>query len=228
MTQQLTFDFLLEESHSVNNFIVFGSNLEAFCLLNRTREDRDSLDSQIIFLSGEEKCGKTHLGQIWKNNYNAKTLDLAGSAELGFDEFVHSIGSSVEKFEYYLVDNFSRNIGDDRFFCLLNTVMANNSSILIIARENPGRRPVTMKDLESRIRGGTSLKIGKLTSDAKPMLINKLFADRQIFVSGDVLRYLNGKLSPSYREVYDCVSKIARAVGESGQRLTSSFVKTII
>ncbi|MDR1495148.1 MAG: hypothetical protein LBI29_03920, partial [Rickettsiales bacterium] len=208
MTQQMTFDFLVEENYSTGNFIVFGGNIEAFCTLNRAKEDTDDgLDNQITFLSGEEKCGKTHLGQIWKHNHNANTLDLSELQGLKFEEFIQKIGNVIEKFEYYLVDNFPRNIEDDKFFYLLNTLMINNSSVLIVSGEDLGRRHSKIKDLESRLRGGTILKIGKLTSDAKPMLINKLFADKQIYVRGDVLKYLNGKLGASYRDVFNGVSR---------------------
>ncbi|MDR2777223.1 MAG: hypothetical protein LBB24_00410 [Rickettsiales bacterium] len=227
MTQQMTFDFQLEENYNVNNFIVFSGNREAFCVLNRTGDEED-LSIRIIFLSGEEKCGKTHLGRIWKNNHNAKVIDLSILGKLEFEEFVPRVGSIIEKLDFYLIDDFPEDIEDDKFFYLLNTVMANNSSILIISRECIDRRHRSTMDLESRIRGGICLRIGKLTTDAKPMLINKLFADRQIYVNGDVLKYLNEKLSTNYREVYDRIGEIIIKMSESGQRLTSNFLKTLL
>jgi chromosomal replication initiation ATPase DnaA len=228
MTQQTAFDFQIEENYSVNNFIVFSGNMEAFCMLNRTGDERNDLDSQIVFLSGEEKCGKTHLGQIWKNNHNAKTIEMSALIGLEFEELVPRVGSIIEKLDYYLIDDFPEDIEEDRFFYLLNTVLVNNSSALIISRGDMSRKHRSMKDLESRIRGGMSLRIGKLTRDAKPMLINKLFADKQIFVNGDVLKYLNGKLSTNYREVYSLVSRIILRMSENGQKLTTGFLRTIL
>ncbi|MDR1425864.1 MAG: hypothetical protein LBI70_02630 [Rickettsiales bacterium] len=228
MTEQMSFNFPQEENYSANNFIVFSGNLEAFCLLNQARDDSEALGNQIIFLHGEEKSGKTHLGQIWRHNHGAINMDLQELVKLDFEEFVPKIGSIIEKLEYYLFDNFPSDIEEDKFFYLINTVITNGSSALFITRDSIPKKHRTMKDLESRIRGGIDIRIGKLSSDAKPMLINKLFADRQIFLGGDLLKYLNTKLGTNYREIYDHINRIVLEVSNGGQRLTISFLKTIL
>ncbi|MDR2077358.1 MAG: hypothetical protein LBP39_00120 [Rickettsiales bacterium] len=228
MMHQLTFDFLARENYSIGNFIVFSGNMEAFCLLNRVRGHENDITGQVIFLTGEKKCGKTHLGQIWKQNHNAKIIDLLKIYKLPFESFVQNIGSTVEQFEFYLVDNLPRDIEDDKFFYLLNNILNNNSTILIISDLDIKRERVILRDLESRIVASTFLKIGKLTREIKPMLINKLFSDRQIFIGGDVLKYLDSRLVLSYDSIYKCVDKICNVVLEGEHRLTVGFIKNLV
>jgi chromosomal replication initiation ATPase DnaA len=232
VTQQMTFDFISGEDYSASNFIVFSGNMEAFCLLNRIKGDEGDPSGQIIFLVGEKKCGKTHLGHLWKQNHNARTIDLSELYELTFESFVQSIGLMMERFEFYIVDNFPVDIEDDKFFYLLDKILNNNSTILIISDVDRRKKRVILRDLESRIEASIFLKIGKLTRDAKPMLINKLFSDRQISIGGDVLKYLNGILATNYEIVYNCVDKICKCIHselfDGGYRITVNFVKKIL
>jgi chromosomal replication initiation ATPase DnaA len=230
--KQLIFDFRFSDDYSISNFIVFPGNLEAFCVLSRTvEEEREGkLDKQIIFLSGEKKSGKTHLSCIWKQHHDAKIIDLDEARGLSFEDFVQSLGSSLEKFGYYIIDNFPMNIADDKFLYLLNTLLLNNSSVLLISEFDMQRRlNFDSKDLESRIRASTFLSIGKLTDDIKPMLIGKLFADRQILVSGGAMSYLNDRTGTNYREVVSSVNLVCdRLLAGDRQRLSLSFLKGII
>jgi chromosomal replication initiation ATPase DnaA len=221
----MTFDFIADENYSASNFIVFSGNIEAFCLANRMRGDDSDLVGQIVFLGGDRKCGKTHLSQIWKQNRGAKTIDLLELYKLPFESFVEKIGSTVEQFEFYLIDDFPQDIEDDKFFYLVDVIANNNSTILIVSNFNRRREQIILRDLESRIVASTFLKIGKLTRDVKPMLINKLFSDRQIFIDGNVLEYLDRILITNYENIYNYIDKICSGMLEEEHRLTVGFIK---
>lgn len=225
--KQLFFDFFEEDNYNINNFIVFNENLEAYYFLNRNKEDENILTNQLIFLSGGKKCGKTHLGQIWKQKHNAKVLNYNDIFSLDFGNFIDCINKTIEKFDYYLLDNLGNNFDEDRLFYLLNSVLNNSSAILIISEFNLAKKKIKIKDLKSRINSGINLKIKKLSKEVKTMLINKLFIDKHISVSGDILKYLTKKLKNDYELVYNDVNFIINSICDGKNKLSLAFVKNI-
>lgn len=225
--QQLGFGFLDEDNYNINNFIVFNENKEAYYFLNKNKEDENILNHQIIFLSGERKCGKTHLGQIWKQKHNAKNINYK-SFELNLDDFMEHIGNNIEKFDYYLLDNLNDKVDENKLFYLLNTILNNNSAILIISEFNILKSKLKLKDLKSRINSAVHLKIKKLSKEIKTMLIIKLFADKQISVNGEVLKYLTKKLTTNYEYINNYINKISNEILENKKRITLNYIKEIL
>lgn len=226
--RQLGFDFLNEDNYNINNFIPFSENKEAFYFLNRSKEDENFLEHQVIFLTGGRKCGKTHLGQIWKQKHNAKNINYNEIFKLNTDDFVHYIGVNIEKYDYYLLDNLDKNFDEDKMFYLINTVLNNSSDILIISNFNILKKRFKIKDLKSRVNSAIHLKIKKLSKEIKTMLIIKLLADNQISLSGDILKYLTKKLKTDYEVVYNFVDMLVDKIGENGGKVNLNFVKKLI
>lgn len=110
MDTQLSFNFPRSNDYSFENFIVFDSNNEAFNyllgdVLNADEEKTTAL-GLIIFLRGEQKSGKTHLAQLWKQKNNAKILPVDQLFCLKFEQFTNEINNLIEPLDYYLVDDF--------------------------------------------------------------------------------------------------------------------------
>lgn len=226
--RQLGFDFLNEDNYNINNFIPFSENKEAFYFLNRSKEDENFLEHQVIFLTGGRKCGKTHLGQIWKQKHNAKNINYNEIFKLNTDDFIHYIGVNIEKYDYYLLDNLDKNFDEDKMFYLINTVLNNSSDILIISNFNILKKKFKIKDLKSRVNSAIHLKIKKLSKEIKTMLIIKLLADNQISLGGDILKYLTKKLKTDYEVVYNFVDMLVDKIGENGGKVNLNFVKKLI
>lgn len=225
--KQLGFDFLNENDYNINNFIVFNENLEAYYFLNGSKEEENILENQLIFLSGGRKCGKTHLGRIWKQKHNAKMVDWACFA-LEFNKFVDYVNKTIEKFDYYLLDGVESGFDENKLLYLINSVLNNSSAILIIGETNLAKEKIKTKDLKSRINAGVNLKIKKLSKEVKTMLINKLFVDKHISINGDVLKYLTKKLKTDYEVVYDGVNNVINHFYDGKNKLTLSFVKEVL
>lgn len=226
MNNQLSFEFLTNTNYSIDNFIVFNENIEAFYYLNSDKEDENIFYNQIVFLSGEKKCGKTHLALIWKQNHNAKVIDINSISNLEFDIFIKEVGSLIEKFDYYLIDNFPERIDEDKFFYLLNTILLNNSSVLLVCENDISKKEFKFPDLKSRISAAIHLRIKNLSKDIKPMLINKLFADKQIFINGKILEYLNNELPTNYNSIYNYIDMVSKEF--NGQKLSLSILNNFL
>jgi chromosomal replication initiation ATPase DnaA len=225
--QQLGFDFLNEDNYNINNFIVFNGNLEAFYFLSRDKDDENILNNQILFLNGEEKCGKTYLAMIWKQKHNAKLINANNLINTNFDDFVKYIGNVIEKFEYYVLDNMNENISEDKFFYLLNTILNNSSVILVVSEFDFMKRVFKLEDLGSRIKSAVHLKIKKLSKEIKPMLLIKLFSDRQISIGGDVLKYLNKHLKTKYKDVCNFVELVSGECLGDKRKINLNLIKRL-
>ncbi len=226
--RQLGFDFLNEDNYNINNFIPFGENEEAFYFLNRSKEDENILEHQIIFLTGGRKCGKTHLGQIWKQKHNAKNINYEEIFKLELDDFINYIGNNIEKYDYYLLDNLDENFDENKLFHLINNVLNNNSNILIISNFNILSKKFKIKDLKSRVNSAIHLKIKKLSKEIKTMLIIKLLADNQISLNGEILKYLTKKLKTDYEYIYNFIDKLVDKITENGGKINLISVKELV
>lgn len=227
--KQLGFDFLYNnDRYNANNFIVFDSNEEAYYFLNKNKDEENILKHQLIFLSGEKKCGKTHLGMIWKQKHNAKNINFEELFKLDLNDFISKVNNTIEQFDYYLLDNLKENFNEEKLFYLLNTILNNNSSILIISEFNIFKKTIKLKDLKSRIHSGINLKIKHLSKNIKNMFIIKLFSDRLIYVNGDVLKYLVKKLDTNYLNIYNFVTTIDNTLVEDGNKLNLKFIKDLL
>lgn len=222
--QQMSFDFIADVKYSIGNFIVFNENIDAFYYLNKEFDDGIP-ENHVVFLSGERKCGKTHLGQIWKQKHNAKNINIREFYKVSFDKFIVKLNDLIDSFDYYVFDNFPADIAEDKFLFLLNTIITNNSNILIISECDFKDKTIKLKDLKSRIDASAHLKIAILSKDIKPMLINKLFADKQIFIDGSVLKYLNENLPTNYGIIFDFVENIFSNLNSSKRILNINFIK---
>ena len=155
--KQLEFDFFDNiDCYNINNFIINSSNFNAYNYLTNL----DNKD-HFIFLSGEDKSGKTYLSLIWKQLVNARNIDFNTLNSLSFDDFIESINSIIEPFDYYILDDLPSNFNEEKLFYILNSILNNNSIILITSNFNIFKKKILLKDLQSRVKSGINLKIGK-------------------------------------------------------------------
>ena len=202
--KQLEFDFFDDiDCYNINNFIVNSSNFGAYNYLTNI-ENKD----HFIFLSGEEKSGKTYLSLIWKQLVNARNVDFNIINSLSFDDFIKSINSIIEPFDYYIVDGLPFDFDEEKLFHLLNSILNNNSIILITSNFNIFKKKILLKDLQSRVKSGINLKIGKFCKETKYIYIAKLLSDNKLFLNEDIMKYLVRKLPNNYKDLYFKVEEI--------------------
>lgn len=223
MTEQLEFDFLKNrENYSVNDFIVFSGNEEAFCFLNQ----KNSNIIGVFFLIGEKKSGKTYLANIWKNNVNAKFLDYNSIFKLKLEKFNSSLISSIENYENYILEDIDLSkMDEDKFFHLINIVLLKNCNLLITTTSNVARHKFNLKDLKSRINSTIKIKIGKLEPEVKYMFFLKLFSDKKIILKPRTAKYIFKFVPDTYNDVCDFVDKIIRISKEEKNKISIPFFK---
>lgn len=219
--KQLEFDFFDNiDCYNINNFIINSSNFNAYNYLTNL----DNKD-HFIFLSGEDKSGKTYLSLIWKQLVNARNIDFNTLNSLSFDDFIESINSIIEPFDYYILDDLPFNFNEEKLFYILNSILNNNSIILITSNFNIFKKKILLKDLQSRVKSGINLKIGKFCKETKYIYIAKLLSDNKLFLNEDIMKYLVRKLPNNYKDLYFKVKEIVDF--SSSNKITLQNVKQL-
>ena len=220
--EQLEFEFLKDtENYSLDNFILFSSNDEAFCFLNNNKNIVG-----LIFLIGEKKSGKTYLANIWKNNVNAKFIDYKSMLKLNNEEFNSFLINKIENYENYIIDDINLNKFDEmKFFHLLNIINLKKCNLLVTTTQNVNKHKFELKDLKSRINSSIKLKIGKLTEEIKYIFFLKLFSDKQIILKPKTAKYIF-KYSPNnYEGIYNFVNKVINIAKNKKNKISIQFFK---
>lgn len=219
--KQLEFDFFDNiDCYNINNFIINSSNFNAYNYLTNL----DNKD-HFIFLSGEDKSGKTYLSLIWKQLVNARNIDFNTLNSLSFDDFIESINSIIEPFDYYILDDLPSNFNEEKLFYILNSILNNNSIILITSNFNIFKKKILLKDLQSRVKSGINLKIGKFCKETKYIYIAKLLSDNKLFLNEDIMKYLIRKLPNNYKDLYFKVEEIVDF--SSSNKITLQNIKQL-
>ena len=176
MSTQFPLDLALPPDNSAAAFVRGDSNREAVAAL----ADISVWANNILAVIGPKGCGKTHLGHIWAEQHNAISLD-------GGDGF-------VPRRDYrgraLWIDNAS---GADEYtlFTLINLTITGELQALLLSDQNmPSVWDVQLPDLHSRLKNVQVARIAEPDEDLLRAIITKLFMDRGLKVSSDLIEYL--------------------------------------
>ena len=212
MREQLSFDFFKTDNYDLNNYILMPENEMIYKILSNSTEN--AFLPNVIFLMGEEKTGKTYLGKIFQNSFNARVLKKG--------EFV------IEKYDNYILADLNKNFNEEKLFFLLNSIILNNSRILITCNFNIMKSKFKIKDLKSRVDSAFFFELkNKIDKNFKKIFILKLFSDKQIKLNDQTLNYFEKNLPNRYKDLVESVDKIDISSIAEKKNITVPFVKKI-
>ena len=107
--------------------------------------------------------------------------------------------------------------GERALFHLVNLVRAEGASLLITSRVPVARLPLTLPDLVSRLRAVPQAELGPPDDALLAGILVKLFDDRQLRVTPQVVAYLASRMERSIAVARDIVARLDRA-SLSGKR----------
>ena len=96
------------------------------------------------------------------------------------------------------MENLNSEINEEAMFHLYNLYRNEGGNILFTSTEAPARLPLKLKDLQSRLNIVPSIEIKAPDDELLSALLIKLFMDRQIVVSPEVISYLLNNMQRSF------------------------------
>ncbi len=194
-TSQLPLEFYHRPYMSKDDFMPAACNFEAYRLI-------DSWPVWTYFAAciyGPEGCGKTHLANIFSEKVSviehypykipyikAKDLTLEMPRQL------------LSKHYCLIVEDLQDYTNQEVLFNLYNIYRDEGGCILFTSTIAPARINFSLPDLRSRMNIIPSIEIKEPDDDLLSALLVKLFMDRQITITPDLIKYILANMQRSF------------------------------
>lgn len=151
-----------------------------------------------LVLTGSAESGKTHLARMWQ---------------------ARSGGEIIENFE-----------GEDAEDLLhrLNAAREEGRFLLLTSRLTPAAWPFTLPDLTSRLGALPKAQLSPPDDALLAALLAKLFADRQLRASGELVAWLASRIERSFSGAARAVKMLDEAALAEGRNLTLALAQKVM
>lgn len=191
MPTQLPLDLGHRPALGRDDFLVADCNSAAVAWIDRWPE----WPGNGLAIFGPPGCGKSHLAEVWRARSGARRIEPAALARA---EPPQLVGESAECLIDGLYDGPETALDERRLLHLYNLVRERGGHLLLLSRTAPARWPVTLPDLKSRLGALPAVEIGPPDDAMLASVMVKLFADRQLVVSAEVVSYLVARMERSF------------------------------
>lgn len=215
--KQIPLDLGFRPALGRQDFFVAPGNAEAVAWIDRW----PAWPRPVFALFGPAGCGKSHLAQVFAARSAAQVI---GAKDLRITE----VGELAQTHKAIVLEDGDAGVEETALFHLHNAVIEAGGWLLLTGREAPARWSVQLPDLRSRLAAVTAARIDAPDDDMMQAVLIKLFADRQISVSPDVISYLIRHMDRTFATARALVD-IADRESLAGQRsVTVPLVKDLL
>jgi len=217
-TQILEFDF--KPSYCEADFIIAGSNSNLWDLL----QDVANWPDNRFILVGPEYSGKTHLARIWEIKNNAHCFEA--------EEFTVVEYAKLPSTKSIVLENLERLCGnreqEEDLFQFCDTVSKENRKFLITSSIDPKELEFIKPDLRSRLLGTRVGKINQPDAKLLSILYNKLFSDKQISYTPDLIQYLVKNSERSFSAAHRMVENLDKMSLINRKPVSKKMIRELI
>ncbi len=158
---------------------------------------------------GPKSCGKSHLAHIWAN----KVLScLPRPVEIPFIPARQINMKNVNKLtnvhQFLVIEDLETTVNEEALFHLYNNYNVPERFILFTSEQPPSKIPFKLPDLRSRLNIIPTVEIYHPDDEMLTALIAKLFNDRQIIISQEILNHILKHTERSFEFVSKLIAEI--------------------
>jgi chromosomal replication initiation ATPase DnaA len=164
-----------------------------------------------LAVTGPEGAGKTHLAHVWAARAGARIIAGADLPGLDLAGMPADAAMVVEDADRLRDLGRSRSLAEEALFHLCNHLAAGGGSLMATGRLAPARWRIALADLASRLRAAPVARLEAPDDALLAAVLVKLFADRQIAVAPDLIRYLLARMERSFAAAEALVAALDRA-----------------
>ncbi|PZP84692.1 MAG: hypothetical protein DI582_08030 [Azospirillum brasilense] len=214
---QLVMPFAPATSYLAEDFIHSAANHAALELVERWPNWPYSL----VVLHGPPGCGKTHLCHVFASRTQAMFLDPGRVGSTPADQLLTG-------HHCWVLDGLEQVPSPDGLAQLINHARARGDYLLMTAQVAPSQLPVTLNDLRSRLIALPEIALGAPDDALLMGVLAKGFADRQLRITPDILRYATTRLERSHAAAQQFVARVDEASLAQGRRVTLKLVRDLL
>jgi chromosomal replication initiation ATPase DnaA len=209
--RQLALSLDHTESYARDDFLAGPSNADAFGLVDSWPD----WPANAMALVGPEGSGKTHVATIWSATSGARVISAHALSEMSLPSALATGALVVED---------AAVMADERaLFHLINLAREEGAYLLFTARLAPSAWPVTIPDVNSRLRAMPTVTLQAPDDAMLCAVIVKLAADRQLGIDESVVRYLSTRIERSFAAARAAVIALDNEALRQGRPLTRAL-----
>jgi len=206
--EQLVLDLPSRAALGRDDFFVSPTNALALQALDRW----PGWATGKLALCGPAASGKSHLVQVWAARSGGAVVDAENLAQQDIAALAETGSVAVEDVHHLaMLPDARREQCEEALFHLHNRVLGAGGTLLVTGEGAPSRWDIKLPDLASRL-GATEVATLEAPDDALlSAVLVKLFADRQLEVSPDLIQYLLSRIDRSFASAKATVATLDRA-----------------
>ena len=203
--RQLPLEFECRNDMGRDDFMVSKCNEEAFKLIDAWPE----WYGNGLFIYGPKGCGKSHLAHLFADKVRAAgskpaTVKIIDAAAIN----MRNVKRLAEENTAVVVENVTPRNNDEALFHLFNLFNVSGKYMLWTAETAPNKMIFALRDLQTRLNMLPRAAIGEPDDLMLQMLIIKLFNDRQIIITPEILSYIVNNAPRSFAYIETLVDEI--------------------
>ncbi len=199
------------------DFLVAASNAEAVAWIDRWPD----WPAHALGLFGPAGSGKTHLAEVWRERSRAPlhvASAIAGRAPESLLGGAHACA----------VEEVDRGVDERALLHLVNVIRERAGQLLLTGRTPPARWPIALPDLASRLKAAPAVALKAPDDALLGAVLVKLFADRQLRVTPEVVGFLLARIERSVAAARLVVGALDRAALAERRKITVSLVRRVL
>jgi DnaA regulatory inactivator Hda len=219
--EQLPFDLGHRHAYEREDFWVSASNREAVAWLDKWPD----WPAPALILSGPPASGKTHLLQVWKKETGAQEISPQSLLALPVDKI---LGAAKTVMMDDVLSVIGKREDEAALFHLYNLMQERGGHLLLTAEKPVREWSFALPDLKSRLLAAPAVSLNPPDDALIAVVLTKLFSDRQIFVSQEVVQFILPRIERSFLAIRQLVDKIDRKALAEKRPVTIPMVREIV
>jgi len=216
--KQLPLNFETRTALGREDFLVSAANEAAVAWIDRWPD----WPGPFLLIMGPQRSGKTHLSHVWAEKSGATTLTHEDLASLDINAMSEIASNPI------VLEDLGSDMEEQKLFHLYNLVKEKGGFLLMTAQKPVSEWGLALPDLKSRMGAVQVVRIGEPDDALFGAVLLKLFSDRQLQVSPELLQYLITRLERSFEAANTIVEKVDRLSLAEKRDVTIPLVRSIL
>ncbi len=219
--QQLPLNLGARLAYGRADFLIGPENRDAVGWIDRWPD----WPAPLLVITGPAASGKSHLAAVWRDISRAEVIRPDLLATRSADEIAGAA-------ENIVLDGIDLWIGtveaEETLFHLYNIFKEEGRSMLITSRMPPSRAEFAIADIASRMRAAPLAAIRPPEDTLLASVLIKLFSDRQLSVTNDIINYILPRMERSFDAAREIVARADEMALAQRQKISIPLMRRVM